>query len=114
EILTHGQVREHLASLGNEAEPGLRHPIRRQAMDRTAVEADRAALRRRDAHDRADRRGLAHTVPAEQGDDVARAGAESDAEPDLAHTLRRLVRIYGEHQACYSSSWAILSSYCRR
>ena len=99
EVLAHGQVREHLAPLRNQTEPGLGHAVGGQPMNRAALEADRAGLRRREAHDRADRRGLAHAVAAEQGYHLSRADREAHPEQDLAHAVRGLDRIDGEHQA---------------
>src|SRR5207302_1640304 len=99
EVVAHGQVREHLAPLRNQTEPGLGHAVGGQPMNRAALEADRAGLRRREAHDRADRRGLAHAVAAEQGYHLSRADREAHPEQDLAHAVRGLDRIDGEHQA---------------
>src|SRR5256885_1243214 len=82
------QVREPLAPLRNQTEPGLGHAVGGQPMNRAALEADRAGLRRREAHDRADRRGLAHAVAAEQGYHLSRADREAHPEQDLAHAVR--------------------------
>src|SRR5215470_9028857 len=44
EVLPYGQVRKDLAPFRDEPEPGLGHPVRRQPVNWTAVEADRAGL----------------------------------------------------------------------
>src|SRR5260370_1144316 len=64
EVLAHREVREHLAALGHEADPDLGDAVRREPVDRPAVEADRAGPRPPDAHDRADRRRLPPALPA--------------------------------------------------
>src|SRR5260370_18829973 len=66
EVLAHREVREHLAALGHEADPDLGDAVRREPVDRPAVEADPAAPRPPDAHGRAARRLLAPPLPAEQ------------------------------------------------
>src|SRR5213083_337902 len=40
QVLTHREVREDLTALGHEADPGPRHAVRREAVNRPALEAD--------------------------------------------------------------------------
>jgi hypothetical protein len=50
-------------------------------------------------HQRAHRRGLAHAVAAEQGDDLALADVEADIEQHLAGAIGRLQVAHAQHQA---------------
>src|SRR5690349_14768432 len=70
EILLDGQAREHSAPLRHEDQARAGAAKRGNPRELAAAEADRAARRRREARDRAKRRGLARPVGPDQADEL--------------------------------------------
>jgi hypothetical protein len=70
--------------------------------DRSAVKINLAAARTQKAHDGFDRRGLAHAVAAEQGDDLTAPDLERDVEEHLRDSVGGLEVFDREHQAASS------------
>src|SRR5262249_12354003 len=83
EILQYGQVGEDAAPLRHISDAAARHLVRRAARQIDAVELDRAAALRHQAHDGAQRRRLADPVAAEQGGRLAGLHVETDALQDV-------------------------------
>src|SRR5258708_24027286 len=99
EVFADGEVGEDLAAFGHQADARLRDAVGGQAADPLAIKGDHTRLRRGDAHDRFDGRGLAHAVAAEQADELRGADFERDAEEHLASAIRGLHLAQLEHQA---------------
>src|SRR5262249_1751107 len=87
EVLLDRQGREDLSALRHEAEPGLRDREGREPDQRAAVEDHGATARAHEAHQGADRRGLAHAVATEQGHDLAAGDREVDIEQHLGGAI---------------------------
>src|SRR5258708_4346970 len=66
EVFADGGGGEDLAAFGHQADARLRDAVGGQAADPLAIKGDHTRLRRGDADDRFDGRGLAHAVAAEQ------------------------------------------------
>ena len=76
QILAHGQRAEHAPALRHETDALARDDVGREAGDRLAVQADRAAARLEEAHDRRHAGGLAGAVAAEQAEQATRLQRE--------------------------------------
>src|SRR5258706_15155889 len=98
EVLAHGEIGKHLATLRHETESRLRDAIRGQAMQRFAFEEHLTALWHADAHDRLHGGRLAHAVPAKQAHHLPAAHFQVDAEQHLAAAVRGLELAQLEHQ----------------
>src|SRR5207244_3926107 len=79
DVLSHGELAEHLALLRREADAEPRDPVRAQARDVAAVELDAAGRRLAEAHHRAEARGLAGAVAPDQADQLAGGDLERHA-----------------------------------
>jgi len=90
EVLLHRQVGKDLAALGHQRQAHARDAVGRQPVDALAEESDGTCRRRRQAHDRAYRRRLAHAVAAEQARRFAGADCQVEAEQHLAVAVARL------------------------
>ena len=90
QIFARGEIGKYLAALGHEADAELGDAVGGQVADVGAVEPDRARGRRRQAHDRAHRRGLAHAVAAEQRHHFAGRDRKRDAEQHPAQAVAGL------------------------
>src|SRR5262249_3103443 len=101
DVLGDGELAEHLALLGREADAEARH-LEWPATDKVlAVELDRTGRRAAEAHDGAEARGLAGTVAADQADELARLHLERhaaqhraaiDVDPEIAHRQHQCPR----------------------
>src|SRR5947208_5264462 len=76
EVLAHRQPREDAPALRHEPDPEARDLVGGEPGEVVAVELDRPAPRLEKAHRGLHERGLAHAVPAEQRDGVARRDFE--------------------------------------
>ena len=83
EIFQHRQIGKNAAALRDIADAPARNLMGRAAREIEAVELDRSAASRRKPHDRAQRRGLADAVAAEQRGALAGLHLEIDALQDV-------------------------------
>ena len=83
QVLGHGEGREHAAPAGHLGDAELRGAPRVQLRDVLAHEPHGAPTRWREAGDRPQHRGLPGAVGAEQGDHLALADLQVDAEQHL-------------------------------
>src|SRR5204863_630666 len=81
EVLAHRHVREDAPPLRAVRDAHLEHAARAGARDVLALEFDPAARRADDSRDRAQRRGLARAVRADEADELA----FFSPEPKAAH-----------------------------
>ena len=84
EVLRHREIGEHLVALGHQHDAAPRVLVRRPVLDALALERDRAlgdarVVEAEEARDRAQRRGLAGAVGAEQRDDLPGLDRQRDA-----------------------------------
>src|SRR5262249_7855878 len=79
-----------------DAEPGER--VRRDALEIATLERDPAAGAARHAHDRLERRRLAHSVAAEQADDLAGADLDRHAVQHVGFSVVGVDVLEDEHQ----------------
>src|SRR5205823_10232156 len=84
-------------ALGGLRDPQRRDLVARKSLDLTALEHDPALARRRETGDRAQRRGLAGAVGADQGDDLALVDLERDAFQRLDRGVEGVDRLHQEH-----------------
>src|SRR5207249_10471343 len=105
--------------LGDPRDAPARDLVRRQCREIGAAQEHAASSRARNAHDRAERRGLAGAVPADQRDDLALADGDRHA---LEHVRLAVVRVDpvqlekflchrpAPRYVCCTSSLALISS----
>ncbi len=84
QVLGHREIGKHLVALGHQHDAATRVLVRQPVLDALALEGDRAlgdarVVDAEKARDRAQRRGLAGAVGAEQRDDLPRLDRERDA-----------------------------------
>src|SRR5215475_7412031 len=87
EVFLDGEGGKYLTSFRHEPEPRLCNTKRRQSDERQSVESGGAAFRRQQAHERENRRCLAHAVAADQAYDLAGSDRKADVEQDLRRTV---------------------------
>jgi hypothetical protein len=92
-----------LAPFGHLADAEVADGVRLEARDVAALERDAPGARALDAGDRADERGLARPVRADDGDDLARGHLERDALERLRVAVVEVEVLDGEHQTSVSS-----------
>src|SRR3954447_5190256 len=114
EVLAHGHALEAVPSLRRLRDPEPDDVLRSRLGDLLAVEADRALARRRQPGDRAERRGLARSVRADQGDDLALLHRQRDALDggDVAVVGVDVVQFEQRHQPpCFPRYASITRSF---
>ena len=79
QVLHHGHVREQLGMLEGAADAGKRDLVHRHGRQIVAIEHDMAGIRPVDAVDAVQKRGLAGPVRADNRNQLAIAGTESNA-----------------------------------
>jgi hypothetical protein len=87
QMLVDRQIRETLPAFRHQRDAGAADAIGSPAVDALAGEADRPALDRLQAADRAQRGRLAHAVAAEQGCRFALGQRQIEPEQDLARAI---------------------------
>ena len=90
QIFARRQIGKHLASFGNKTDAELGDAIGRQRANFLTAKSDRTCGRRREPHDRAHGRGLAHAVAAHKRDHFAVAERERETEEHAAQTVAGL------------------------
>ncbi len=90
QIFPRRQIGEHLASFGNKPDAELGDAIGRQRANFLTAKSDRTCGRRREPHDRAHGRGLAHAVAAHKRDHFTVAERERETEEHPAQTVTGL------------------------
>jgi hypothetical protein len=94
DVLQHRHLRENLQVLERARQPAPRQPVGRKAGHRFAGKADDAVLRRVDAGNYIDQRGLARTVRADNREHLA--GRDRNADPvDGAHAAEGDRQLFG-------------------
>ena len=83
QVLEHGEIGEDAPVLGYPAESETVDPVRIQTAQFLTFQPDRAGHPLHEAHDGADRGGLARTVAAHEGHDLAAPHRERHVEEDL-------------------------------
>ena len=104
----HGEIGKHLPAFRHQADAELADAIGRPVADRLAGEADRARHRRRQPHDRAHGRGLAHAVAAHQRHHLAGRDGERDAEQHLAAPVAGLDAVDLEQRVSHGRPMTVL------
>ena len=84
EVLADGQLGKDLPAFGHVADARAEHAMGRRARDVAPGEPHAAASRRREPHDRAERRGLARAVAADQHGDRAALHREREVVEHVA------------------------------
>ena len=97
-ILAHRERFEDAPALRNDRDAGLRDRVGRLARERAAVEDHVAAARRRQPGDRADQRGLAHAVAAEDARRSRRAQLEAQPVQHVAVAVVGVDVAHGEQR----------------
>ena len=87
EVLARGEVGEDAARLGDQGDAALADLVGIQPGDVAALVENLALLRRREAGDAAQRRGLAGAVATEERDDLAFGHAQRQAVKDVAEAV---------------------------
>src|SRR6266481_2632721 len=90
QVLAHAERREDAAPLGNQADAEPRNSIGGAAFDRSAVEADPAGARRREADHRANQRRLPGAVAAEERHRLAGSNVQRHPVQDVAVAVIRV------------------------
>ena len=103
QVLADGEVREDLPAFGHQAQARLRDAVRRQAVQRPALELHAPGAGRQQAHHGAHGGRLAHAVATEQRDEPPALDREIDAEQHLADAVGGLQALDRQHQAGSSS-----------
>src|SRR3989454_8658130 len=99
QVLADIQVWKDLTAFGHVPHPEPEDAMRRLAGDVSVLEAHGARARRRQAHDRAQRRRLARPVAPEQHRDLARRHRERDVAQHVALAVEGVERVDGEQHA---------------
>ena len=99
EVLADVEMRKDLASFGHVAHPEPEDAVRRLAGDLAVLEAHGAGARRRQSHDRAQRRRLARAIAPEQHGDLARRHREGHVAQHVALAVEGVERVDGEQHA---------------
>src|SRR5262249_26813423 len=98
QVLADVEVRKELSPLGNVAQTEARDAMRRLPGDVTSVEANGAAPRRREAHDRSERRRLSHSIPPEERRDPAARDVEREVGENVTLPVERVETIQLEQR----------------
>src|SRR2546430_2098052 len=93
EVLADVEMRKDLASFGHVAHPEPEDAVRRLAGDLAVLEAHGAGARRRQSHDRAQRRRLARAIAPEQHGDLARRHREGHVAQHVALAVEGVERV---------------------
>src|SRR6266571_5018193 len=108
EVLDHRHAREELAALGRLRDPAPHDLVRRRPRDVLVFEEDRASARTVETVDRAERRGLARAVRADQRDDLACTDLQRDPLQRFDRAVER-VDVLDVEDAVASHSQALPS-----
>ena len=102
EVLFHRQARKQPASLGNHRDAEPDNLVRGLVADRPAVEHDALGRALDGAGDRAQKRGLAGTVGADDGHRLAILDGDVDVEQRLEVTVKgaEILRAQQRHVSC--------------
>src|SRR5262249_13328439 len=87
QVLVDGEMREDVDLLRHVADAERLHPVRRDAADRRAAEADGAAMRAEEAEDGLEQRRLAGAVGADDEGDAVRGDREREPLQDVDAAL---------------------------
>ena len=98
EILADLEVGKDLPPLGDIPYPQVEDLVRGMSGDVAVLEAHRAAPRRRQSHDRAQRRRLARAVAPEEHGDLPRRDREGDVAQHVALAVEGLEGVDGEER----------------
>ena len=102
EVFEHGEAGEDASALGHEAQAFLVHVVGGHPGDVLAHQPHAAFLGVEEAGDRAQRRGLARAVAADEGDDLALLDGEGDSLEgvDLAVVRVDVLELEEAHGLC--------------
>ena len=96
QVLGHRQRGEHALAAGHQRDAAMRRDVGRQLGDVLVLERDRPTTRPHEAADALEQGGLARTVGAQQGHDLAFGDLEVDAEQDLHRPVGHVDALAGK------------------
>src|SRR5215467_4076583 len=100
QVLAHRERREDAAALRHQAHPAARDLVGGQMRDVLAAQPNATAPGWREADDRADERGLADAVAAEDRDDLTALDAQGDTLQDVALAVVGVDVLDVKHRRC--------------
>jgi hypothetical protein len=103
QILAHRHQRENTTRLGNRTDAGANDLMRRQSVDRAAIQRDSAGAWRDQTEDDFHRRRFAAGVAAEQANDPSAADFERQIEMRLDGAVKRVDAIKAQQRLAHAT-----------